>query len=44
MDLSVEIPKKAIRYTGNISLENCLEKFIEVEKMYCGFKCEGCKH
>lgn len=33
MDLSVEIPKKAIRFTGNINLENCLEKFIEVERM-----------
>jgi ubiquitin C-terminal hydrolase len=44
MDLSVEIPKKAIKFTGNISIQDCLEKFIDVEKMVdCGFKCEGCK-
>ena len=33
MDLSVEIPKKAVKFTGQISIDNCLEKFIEVEKM-----------
>ena len=40
----MEIPKKAIKFTGNISIQDCLEKFIDVEKMVdCGFKCEGCK-
>ena len=44
MDLSVEFPKKAVRITGNIDLSECLQKFIEVEKMIdCGYKCEGCK-
>jgi ubiquitin C-terminal hydrolase len=43
MDLSVEIPRKAVKYTGNVSLNDCLEKFIEVENMInCGFKCEKC--
>lgn len=38
MDLSVEIPRKAVKFTGNVSLNDCLEKFIEVEKMInCGF-------
>ena len=44
MDLSVEFPKKAVRITGNIDLSECLQKFIEVEKMIdCGYMCEGCK-
>jgi len=44
MDLSVEFPKKAVRYTGNIDLSDCLKKFVEVEKMIdCGYKCEECK-
>jgi ubiquitin C-terminal hydrolase len=44
MDLSVEIPKKAIRFTGSVSIEDCFEKFMDVERMIdCGFKCEGCK-
>lgn len=44
MDLSVELPRKATRFTGTVTLENCLEKFIDVEKIIdAGFKCEGCK-
>ena len=44
MDLSVEIPRKAVRMLGSIKIEECLEKFIEPEKMIdCGYKCEGCK-
>lgn len=44
MDLSVEIPKKAIKFTGNVNISDCLDKFIEPEKMIdCGYKCEGCK-
>lgn len=45
MDLSVEIPKKAIRFTGQVQLSDCLDKFIDIEMMVdCGFKCEGCKN
>jgi len=44
MDLSIEIPRKATRYTGSISLSDCMEKFIDIEKIVdAGFKCEGCK-
>ena len=44
MDLSVEIPRRAVRYTGSINLSDCLDKFVESEKMIgTGFKCEGCK-
>lgn len=44
MDLSVEIPRKAVRYTGSIKLSECLDKFIEPERMIgTGFKCSGCK-
>lgn len=44
MDLSVEIPRKATKFTGAVSIKDCLEKFIDVEKMIdCGYKCEGCK-
>lgn len=43
MDLSVEIPKKAVRFTGTVTLQDCLDKFVEPEKMIdCGFKCEAC--
>ena len=44
MDLSIEIPRKAVRYLGSIKLEECLEKFIEPERMVqTGFKCGSCK-
>jgi ubiquitin C-terminal hydrolase len=44
MDLSVEIPRGAVRFTGNVKLNDCLDKFIEVQRMVdCGYKCEGCK-
>lgn len=44
MDLSVEIPRKAVRYTGTIKLSECLDKFIEPERMVqTGFKCSKCK-
>ena len=40
----MEIPRKAVRFLGTIKLKDCLEKFIEKEKMYdTGFKCSGCK-
>jgi ubiquitin C-terminal hydrolase len=44
MDLSVEIPKKAVKFTGQVSIQDCLDKYVETEKMIdCGYKCEGCK-
>ena len=44
MDLSVEIPRTAVRITGSVSLQNCLDKFMTPEQMInCGYKCEGCK-
>jgi ubiquitin C-terminal hydrolase len=44
MDLSIEIPRKAVRIIGNINLSDCLDKFIEKERMIdCGYKCSGCK-
>ena len=33
MDLSVEIPRKAVRFLGSIKLSECLDKFIEPERM-----------
>lgn len=40
MDLSLSIPQ----VRGGCSLTDCLEEFIEPEKMeQCGFKCEKCK-
>ena len=43
MDLSVEIPKnKSSR--GSIRLSECLETFVEPERMIdTGFKCSSCK-
>jgi len=44
MDLSVHIPRKAIKMTGMISLRECLDSFITTERMEeCGFKCSKCK-
>ena len=44
MDLSVEIPRGAVRFTGNVKLNDCLDKFVETQRMIdCGYKCEGCK-
>jgi ubiquitin C-terminal hydrolase len=44
MDLSVSIPRKAIRMTGTIKLKECLDSFITPERMEeCGYKCIKCK-
>jgi len=44
MDLSVSIPRKSVRITGYIDVEECLKNFISPEKMEeCGFKCKRCK-
>lgn len=44
LDLSIEIPRKAIRFLGSISLNDCLKTFFSSERMIdCGYKCEGCK-
>lgn len=40
MDLSVSIPRKGVRITGYITLEECLKNFIQPERMEeCGYKC-----
>ena len=44
MDLSVQIPRKAVRYTGYIDVAECLRTFTAPEKMEnCGYKCSKCK-
>jgi len=44
MDLSVQIPRKAVRYTGYIDVDECLKTFTATEKMEnCGYKCSNCK-
>ena len=44
MDLSVQIPRSAVRMTGNVQLSDCLVSYIKPEKMEaCGFKCSKCK-
>jgi ubiquitin C-terminal hydrolase len=44
MDLSVQIPRKAVRYTGYIDVDECLKTFIAKEKLEnCGYKCSNCK-
>ena len=30
MDLSVEIPRKATKFTGAVKIQDCLEKFIDL--------------
>jgi ubiquitin carboxyl-terminal hydrolase 2/21 len=44
MDLSVSIPRKGSRITGYTGLDECLESYIQPERMeQCGYKCEKCK-
>ena len=44
MDLSLSIPRKAMRITGYIDLSECLKSFISPERMEeCGYKCSKCK-
>lgn len=44
MDLSVSIPRKGVRITGYIDLDECLKSFIVPERMEsCGYKCAKCK-
>ena len=44
MDLSIEIPRKAIKFTGSMSLNDCLKAFTTAEILTDGDnKCAGCK-
>lgn len=44
MDLSVSIPRKAVRYTGYIDVSELIKDFIKAELMEkCGYKCGKCK-
>ena len=44
MDLSISIPRKGVRITGYVSLDDCLKSFISPERMEeCGYKCTKCK-
>jgi ubiquitin C-terminal hydrolase len=44
MDLSISIPRKAVRYTGYIDINECLSNYTSAEKMEnCGYKCSKCK-
>ena len=44
MDLSLSIPRKAVRYTGYVDIKECLEAFMAPESMEkCGYKCAKCK-
>lgn len=44
MDLSVPIPRKAVRFTGYIDLTDCLRSYTAGEIMEkCGYKCVKCK-
>lgn len=40
----MQIPRKAVRYTGYIDVDECLKTFTAPEKMEnCGYKCVKCK-
>lgn len=44
MDLSVSIPRKAVRYTGYIDVGELMQAYIAPETMErCGYKCSKCK-
>jgi len=44
MDLSLPIPRKAVKMLGYVDLSECLQTFISPERMEeCGYKCVKCK-
>ena len=44
MDLSVSIPRSAVRYTGYVNVLDCLNSYVAPEVMErCGYKCQKCK-
>ena len=44
MDLSVSIPRKSVRITGYVSVEELLKGYVTPEQMdKCGYKCAKCK-
>ena len=44
MDLSVSIPRKAVRYTGYIDVAELMKVYIAPVTMErCGYKCTKCK-
>ena len=44
MDLSVSIPRKAVRITGYVDVADCIKSYITPETMdKCGYKCSKCK-
>ena len=44
MDLSVSIPRKAVRYTGYVDVNELLQSYVTPELMErCGYKCSKCK-
>ena len=41
MDLSISIPRKSIRITGYVDVNECLSSYIASERMErCGYKCQ----
>ena len=43
MDLSISIPRKSIRITGYVDVNECLKSYIAPERMdRCGYKCQKC--
>lgn len=44
MDLQVSIPRKAVRYTGYVDVDECISNYVLPESMErCGYKCSKCK-
>ena len=44
MNLSISIPRKAVKFTGYVDINECIKSFIAKEIMEsCGHKCSQCK-
>ena len=44
LDLSLSIPRKSVKITGYVSLDELMKSYISPERMaQCGFKCATCK-
>jgi ubiquitin C-terminal hydrolase len=44
MDLSVEIPQKAEKFTSTVKIYECFDKFVAPEQIQnAGLRCDGCR-
>jgi len=44
LNVSISIPRSAVRYTGKVRVQECIDNWVAPESMdKCGYKCSKCK-